>query len=203
MTNPSIEGSGDDVLRVVVAEDEALIRLDLVEALRESGYDVVGEASDGETALELIRDRGPDVALLDISMPLLDGLSVAKAVSEDMVCAVVIVTAHSQRELVSRAAEAGAMAYVVKPFTPRELAPAIELARTRFQEIVALQADVGDLAERLEGRRLVDRAKAALIAAYGLTEAEAFRLMQKRAMDERSSMAAVARQVLRLDDDRD
>ena len=183
-------------MKVLVAEDEALIRLDLTETLRDLGYEVVAEAADGESALQLARSVPVDVALVDISMPLLDGLSVAAEISQAGTCAVVVVTAFSQREVVARAVEAGAMAYVVKPFTPADLAPAIELARTRFAELRALQDNVGELTDRLESRKTIERAKAALVAAYGMSEADAFRFLQKKAMDDRVPMAAVAEQVL-------
>jgi response regulator NasT len=185
-----------EVVRVLVAEDEALIRLDLVESLRDLGYQVVAEAGDGEAALRLASQQLVDVALLDISMPLLDGLSVARELTAAGTCAVVIVTAFSQREVVARAVAAGAMAYVVKPFTPADLPPAIELARTRFAELRALQDNVGELTGRLAARKTIEQAKAALVAAYGMTEADAFRFLQKKAMDDRVSMAAVAEQVL-------
>jgi AmiR/NasT family two-component response regulator len=183
-------------VRVLVAEDEALIRLDLVESLRDLGYEVAAEAADGESALRLARSVPIDVALLDISMPLLDGLSVASELTAAGTCAVVVVTAFSQREVVARAVEAGAMAYVVKPFTPADLAPAIELARTRFAELRALQDNVGELTDRLAARKVIEQAKAALVTAYGMSEADAFRFLQKKAMDDRVPMAAVAEQVL-------
>ena len=185
-----------DEVRVLVAEDEALIRLDLVESLTELGYTVVAEAGDGESALQAAQSIPIDVALLDVSMPLLDGLSVAKELTAQRTCAVVVVTAFSQREVVARAVEAGAMAYVVKPFTPADLAPAIELARTRFAELRSLQDNVGELSERLAARKVIEQAKAALVKAYGMTEADAFRFLQKKAMDDRVSMAEVAAQVL-------
>lgn len=191
-----VEMAEQGTVRVLVAEDEALIRLDLVESLRDLGYEVVAEAADGETALRLARSVPLDVALLDISMPLLDGLSVASELTAAGTCAVVVVTAFSQREVVARAVEAGAMAYVVKPFTPADLAPAIELARTRFAELRALQDNVGELTDRLAARKVIEQAKAALVAAYGMSEADAFRFLQKKAMDDRVSMAEVAEQVL-------
>lgn len=190
-----VHDQGDPV-RVLVAEDEALIRLDLVEGLRELGFDVVAEAADGEAALRLAQSIPVDVALLDVSMPLLDGLSVAAELTAQRTCAVVVVTAFSQREVVSRAVEAGAMAYVVKPFTPADLAPAIELARTRFAELRQLQDNVGELSDRLAARKVIEQAKAALVKAYGMTEADAFRFLQKKAMDDRVPMATVAAQVL-------
>lgn len=190
------EVSDSEPVRVLVAEDEALIRLDLVESLRDLGYDVVAEAGDGESALRLAQEVPIDVALLDVSMPLLDGLSVAAELSSAGVCAVVVVTAFSQREVVARAVEAGAMAYVVKPFTPADLAPAIELARTRFAELRALQDNVGELTDRLASRKVIERAKSALVQAYGMSESDAFRFLQKKAMDDRVAMAVVAEQIL-------
>jgi response regulator NasT len=187
---------GPAPVRVLVAEDEALIRLDLVETLRELGYDVVAEAGDGETALRLAGELDIDVALLDVSMPLLDGLSVAAELTARRRCAVVVVTAFSQRDVVARAVEAGAMGYVVKPFSPRDLAPAIELARTRFAELRSLQHDVGELSDQLAARKVIERAKAALVKAYGMSESDAFRFLQKKAMDDRVPMAVVAEQVL-------
>jgi response regulator NasT len=184
-------------VRVLVAEDEALIRLDLVESLRELGYEVVAEAGDGEQALRLATTIDLDVALLDVSMPLLDGLSVAAELAAHRRCAVVVVTAFSQRDVVARAVEAGAMGYVVKPFTPADLAPAIELARTRFAELVALQHDIGTLSGQLAARKTIEQAKAVLVKAYGMTEADAFRFLQKKAMADRVPMASVAEQVLR------
>lgn len=187
---------GAEDVRVLVAEDESLIRMDLVEILRDAGYRVVASVGDGESALDEARKQHPDVALLDISMPGMDGLAVASILSAERVCAVVLVTAYSQREIVSRAAASGALAYVVKPFSPADLVPAIELARSRFEELEALHGDVGELRSKLEDRRVLERAKGSLMAAYGLSESEAWRLLQKQAMDQRTSMAAVARRVL-------
>jgi two-component system, response regulator PdtaR len=182
--------------RIVVAEDEALIRLDLVEMLREDGYDVVGEAGDGAEAVRLVEELRPDVAVLDVKMPGLDGLSAAEQIAERRLAAVVMLTAFSQRELVERARDAGALAYVVKPFTRADLAPAIEIALSRHAEIVALEAEVADLAEQFETRKRVDRAKSVLMTQLGLTEPQAFRWIQKTSMDRRLSMREVADAVL-------
>ena len=182
--------------RIVVAEDEALIRLDMVEMLREEGYDVVGEAGDGAEAVRLVEEHRPDVAVLDVKMPGLDGLSAAEQIGERRLAAVVMLTAFSQRELVERARDAGALAYVVKPFTRADLVPAIEIALSRHAELVALEAEVADLAERFETRKRVDRAKSVLISQLGLSEPEAFRWIQKTSMDRRLSMREVADAVL-------
>lgn len=182
--------------RVLVAEDEALIRLDLVEMLGEEGYDVVGQAADGQTAVDLARALRPDVVILDVKMPVLDGLSAAEQIARERFAAVVMLTAFSQRELVDRAKAAGAMAYLVKPFSKADLLPAIEIAQSRFAQIAALEAEVDDLAGRLAGRKLVDRAKAVLQTEHGLTEPAAFRWIQKTAMDARLPMATVAERVI-------
>jgi response regulator NasT len=182
--------------RVVVAEDEALIRLDLAEMLGEEGYDVVGQAADGEQAVALAEELQPDLVVLDVKMPKLDGISAAARIAEQRIAPVVILTAFSQRELVDRASAAGAMAYLVKPFSKSDLVPAIEMARSRFAEIRQLEAEVSDLADRLETRKLVDRAKAILQQALGISEPEAFRWIQKTAMDLRLSMRAVAEGVV-------
>ncbi len=182
--------------RVVVAEDEALIRLDLVEMLREEGYDVVGEAGDGEQAVRLAEEHRPDLVVLDVKMPVLDGISAAERIVRARIAPVVMLTAFSQRELVERARDAGAMAYVVKPFGKADLVPAIELALARHAEMAGLEAEVADLGERLETRKLLDRAKAALQARFGMTEAQAFRWLQKASMDRRLTMREVARTVI-------
>ncbi len=182
--------------RIVVAEDEALIRLDLVELLREEGYDVVGEAGDGEEAIRLVEELRPDVVVLDVKMPGLDGLSAAERIGEQRLAAIVMLTAFSQRELVERARDAGPLAYVVKPFTRADPAPAIEIALSRHAELVALEAEVADLAERFETRKRVDRAKSMLMGSLGLTEPDAFRWIQKTSMDRRLSMREVADAVL-------
>ncbi|WP_067475951.1 ANTAR domain-containing response regulator [Actinomadura hibisca] len=182
--------------RVVIAEDEALIRLDLKEMLQEDGYEVVGEAGDGETAVRLASELKPDLVILDVKMPVLDGISAAERISAERVAPVVMLTAFSQRELVQRATEAGAMAYLVKPFTKTDLAPVIEVAVSRYAEMRALEAEVAGLHDRLETRKLVDRAKSVLQEAHGWTEPEAFRWIQKTSMDRRLTMRAVAEAVL-------
>lgn len=181
---------------VVIAEDEALIRLDLREMLEEEGYRVVGEAGNGEQAVELVERLRPDLALLDVRMPVMDGITAAERIVASRICAVVMVTAYSQREQVERARDAGAMAYVVKPFTIADLVPAIEIARSRFAEMSALASEVADLAERLETRKLVERAKSRLQERFAMSEPESFRWIQRTAMDKRTSMADVARLVL-------
>ena len=182
--------------RVVIAEDEALIRLDLKEMLEEEGYVVIGEAADGETAITLTQSLRPDLVILDVKMPVLDGISAAERIAADHLAPVVILTAFSQRELVERARDAGAMAYLVKPFTKADLVPAIEIAVSRFQEISALESEVGTLRDRLEVRKLLDRAKGLLQSQRGITEAEAFRWIQKTSMDRRMTMRAVSEEVL-------
>jgi response regulator NasT len=182
--------------RVVIAEDEALIRLDLKEMLDEEGYDVVGEAGDGARAVELAKELRPDLVILDVKMPVLDGISAAEQIVQGRVAPVVILTAFSQKDLVERAREAGAMAYLVKPFQKKDLLPAIEMATSRFAEIVALEAEVADLTGRLEARKLIDRAKGVLQTEHGLSEPDAFRWVQRAAMDQRRSMRAVAQDVV-------
>jgi AmiR/NasT family two-component response regulator len=182
--------------RVVLAEDEALIRLDLKEMLEEEGYEVVGEAGDGETAVTMARDLRPDLVVMDIKMPGVDGLTAAERISESRLAPVLILTAFSQKDLVERAAQAGAMGYLVKPFQKTDVVPAIELAVARHQERVALDEEVTGLQDRLETRRLVDRAKGILMDRYGMKEADAFRFLQKAAMDGRLRMQEVARRVL-------
>jgi response regulator NasT len=189
--------------RVVIAEDEALIRLDLKEMLEEDGYVVAGEAADGELAVKLATELRPDLVIMDIKMPGLDGISAAERISAERIAPVVILTAFSQRELVQRASEAGAMAYLVKPFTRADLVPAIEVAVSRFAEIVALDGEAASLRDRLEVRKLVDRAKGRLQDQRGLTEAAAFRWIQKSSMDRRMTMRAVAEEVLTADEPAD
>ncbi len=182
--------------RVIVAEDESLIRIDIVEILRDNGFDVVGEAADGEKAVALAEELRPDIVVMDVKMPLLDGISAAEILTKRHIAPVVLLTAFSQRELVERAAEAGALAYVVKPFTPNDLIPAIDIALTRYQQITALEDEISDLAERLETRKVLDRAKGILNDTMGLTEPEAFRWIQKASMDRRLSMREVAQTVI-------
>jgi response regulator NasT len=182
--------------RIIVAEDEAIIRMDLIEMLREAGYNVIGEAANGREAISLARHLKPDLAILDVKMPEIDGISAAELIVSEKLAAVLMLTAFSQRELVERARDAGAMAYLVKPFSISDLTPAIEMALGRYAQIQALEAEVGELGERLEVRKLVDRAKGVLMANLGITEPEAFKWIQKAAMDQRSSMSAVSEGVL-------
>lgn len=186
--------------RVLVAEDEALIRLDLKEMLEEEGYAVVGEAGDGEEAVRLAEQLAPDLVILDVKMPVLDGISAAEQIVGKRIAPVVMLTAFSQRELVERAVEAGAMAYLVKPFAKSDLLPTIEVAVSRHAQLAALEKEVDDLTERLETRKLVDRAKGRLQTEHGLSEPEAFRWIQKTSMDRRTSMRAVAESVLAGDE---
>lgn len=182
--------------RVVIAEDEALIRLDLKEMLQEEGYTVVGEAGDGERAVELARELVPDLVILDVKMPVMDGISAAEKIAGEGLAPVLMLTAFSQRDLVERARDAGAMAYLVKPFSKSDVVPAIEIAVSRFNELKTLTQEVADLAQRLETRKLVDRAKSVLQTQYGLTEPAAFRWIQKTSMDRRLSMHQVAEAVI-------
>ncbi|MET7765027.1 response regulator [Streptomyces sp. NPDC005336] len=182
--------------RVVIAEDEALIRLDLKEMLEEEGYSVVGEAGDGETAVALAQEHRPDLVILDVKMPVLDGISAAERIAAERIAPVLMLTAFSQRELVERARDAGAMAYLVKPFSKSDVVPAIEMAVSRFTELKTLEQEVADLSQRLETRKLVDRAKSILQTQYGLTEPAAFRWIQKTSMDRRLSMQQVAEAVI-------
>ena len=199
MTEEAAEASGVVTApqrRVLVAEDEALIRLDLVEMLREEGYQVVGQAGDGEEAIKLAAELKPDLVILDVKMPKLDGIEAASKITGDRVAPVVILTAFSQRDLVERARDAGTMAYLVKPFAKRDLVPAIELAISRFAELQALESEVAGLTDRLETRKVIDRAKGLLMTAQSLSEPEAFRWIQRTAMDRRTTMKAVAEAVV-------
>jgi AmiR/NasT family two-component response regulator len=196
VTNAEAPAKDPSAARVVVAEDEVLIRRDLVEMLSEEGYDVVGEAGDGEAAVALATELRPDFVVMDVKMPKMDGISAAEQIAGERIAPVIMLTAFSQRELVERAAQAGAMAYVVKPFGKADLVPAIEIARVRFAEIQAVEAEVSDLTERLASRKAVDRAKGLLQAGLGLSEPEAFRWIQKTAMDLRKSMREVAEGVI-------
>ncbi|MBT1192433.1 response regulator [Rhodococcus kroppenstedtii] len=184
--------AGSRARRVVVAEDESLIRLDLVEMLREEGYEVVGEAADGQRAVDLARETRPDLVIMDIKMPRRDGIDAASEIAAERVAPVVILTAFGQRELVERARDAGAMAYLIKPFSKTDLVPAVELATSRFAEITALEGEVADLKDRLDTRKLVDRAKGLLMTSQSLSEPEAFKWIQRAAMDRRTTMKAVA-----------
>ena len=188
--------TGAAARRAVVAEDEALIRMDVVETLRDAGFDVVGEAGNGEEAVALAIALKPDVVVMDVKMPVLDGISAAEQIGKANVAPVVLLTAFSQTELVERARDAGAMAYVVKPFSPADLLPAVEIAISRYQQIRSLEAEVADLTERFETRKRVDRAKGLLMTKMGLTEPESFRWIQKTSMDRRLTMREVADAVI-------
>jgi AmiR/NasT family two-component response regulator len=183
-------------IRVVIAEDEAIIRLDLKETLEEEGYEVVGQTGRGDEAVQLVHDLKPDLAILDVKMPGMDGLEAASQISADKQAAVLILTAFSQRDLIEKARDAGALAYLVKPFQKSELIPAVEVALGRFQEMKALQDQNLSLAEQLETRKLVDRAKGILMDKHGLSEADAFRFVQKTAMDTRATLKSVAQDVI-------
>jgi two-component system, response regulator PdtaR len=182
--------------RVLIAEDEALIRLDLAEMLGEEGYEVVGEAGDGESAVRLAEELKPDLCIFDIKMPIMDGLAAAEKVAGARIAPVIILTAFSQRDLVERARAAGAMAYLVKPFQKSDLVPAIEIALSRHSEVAALEAEVAGLADRLETRKAVERAKGALMTQYGMTEPQAFKWIQRTAMDHRMTMREVAERII-------
>lgn len=184
-----------DALRVVVVEDEGLIRMDVVATLQEAGYEVVGEGADGEEAIKLATDLEPDLIVMDIKMPKLDGISAAEKIGE-LKIPVVLLTAFSQSDLVARAAAAGAMAYVTKPFKPTDLLPAIQIALSRHEELTSLEAEIADLSERLETRKIMDRAKGLLQSKMKLSEPESFRWIQKASMDRRLTMAQVAKAVV-------
>ena len=182
--------------RVLIAEDEALIRLDLKEMLEEEGYAVVAEVGDGQQAVDRAVELRPDLVILDIQMPVLDGLSAAEKIAGDRIAPVIVLTAFSQRDLVERARDAGAMAYLVKPFGKNDLVPAIEVARARFTEMSALDAEVRTLEDRLEARKVIEKAKGKLMTEQGMSEADAFRHIQRTAMNERTSMRAFADRIL-------
>ena len=182
--------------RVLIAEDEALIRLDLREMLEEEGYDVCGEAGDGRAAIDMARALRPELVILDVAMPVLDGIAAAEEIARQRIAPVVILTAFSQRDLVEKAREAGAMAYLVKPFQRKDLLPTIEMALSRYGELVGLEAEVDDLNDRLTARKAVDRAKGVLMTEHGMTEPEAFRWIQRLSMDRRTTMRAVAEAVV-------
>lgn len=182
--------------RVVIAEDEALIRLDLAEMLAEEGYDVVGLAGDGEAAVKLAFELRPDVVMMDVKMPKLDGIAAAAQIAEARIAPVVMLTAFSQRELVERARQSGAMAYLVKPFTKSDLVPAIEMALSRFAEMIALEQEVGDLTDQLATRKAIERAKGLLQETLQISEPDAFRWIQRTAMDLRLTMLQVAQGVI-------
>lgn len=192
VTEPDAAARASAVRRVVIAEDEALIRMDLAEMLAEEGYEVVGQAGDGQRAIELARELRPDLVILDVKMPVLDGIAAAEAIAGERIAPVVILTAFSQRDLVVRARDAGAMAYLVKPFQRGDLVPAIEMAVSRYAEIALLEREVSDLQESLATRKSVDRAKGVLQEQLSLSEPDAFRWIQKTAMDLRLSMKQVA-----------
>jgi response regulator NasT len=182
--------------RVVIAEDEAIIRLDLKELLQEEGYEVVGETGRGDEAVELVRDLVPDLVILDVKMPGLDGLSAARHIAAERLAAVLILTAFSQRDLVEQARDAGALAYLVKPFQKSDLIPAIEVALARHAELTSLERHVGDLEERLEARKLIDRAKGKLMDQHGMDEQAAWRFIQTQAMNNRVKVQVIAQRVI-------
>jgi two-component system, response regulator PdtaR len=182
--------------RVVIAEDEAIIRLDLKELLQEEGFDVVAETGRGDEAVELVRTLRPDLAILDIKMPGLDGLAAAREITNDRLAAVLVLTAFSQRDLVEQARDAGAMSYIVKPFQKSDLIPAIEIALGRHAELQSLESEVSDLHERLEARKAIDRAKGVLMDKHGRSEQEAWRFLQKEAMNRRARVHEVAELVV-------
>ena len=195
--------TADKPRRVLVAEDEALIRLDLAEMLREEGYDVVGEAGDGQEAVDMAEELRPDLVIMDVKMPRRDGIDAASEIASKRIAPIVVLTAFSQRDLVERARDAGAMAYLVKPFNVTDLIPAIEVAVSRFGEITALETEVANLSDRLETRKLVERAKGLLQSKHQMTESEAFKWIQRAAMDRRTTMRRVAEVVLESLDEPD
>lgn len=192
-----VEATTETKTRIVIAEDEAIIRLDLKESLEDEGYEVVGETGRGDEAVELVRDLKPDAVILDIKMPGKDGITAAREINQDRLAAVLLLTAFSQRDLIKQASEAGALAYLVKPFQRSELVPAIELALGRFRDLRAIEGEAAELQARLETRKAVDRAKGKLMDEQGMTEGDAYRFIQQRAMEERSNMRVVADEVLK------
>lgn len=195
-SSPGSAGGSSPAFRVIIAEDDPLIRLDLRESLEEEGYEVVGEAGNGAEAIELVRQLRPDLAILDIKMPEVDGLVAAREIVGQRLAAVIVLTAFSQRDLIEQARDAGALNYLIKPFERTELVPAIELAIARFRELVALSDQAEALSEQLETRKIVDRAKGRLMDAHGMNEQDAFRFLQTTAMGSRASMREVANQIL-------
>ncbi|MFC7492494.1 MULTISPECIES: ANTAR domain-containing response regulator [unclassified Knoellia] len=194
-STPGTSGTPDSTptaKRILVAEDEAIIRLDLAEMLGEAGYDVVGQASNGEQAVQMATELRPDLVVMDVKMPVLDGISAAEQIGKERICPVVMLTAFSQTELVERARDAGVMAYIVKPFTATDVVPAIDIALSRWGELKTLESEVADLGERLETRKSVDRAKGVLMTKLKISESEAFRWIQKTAMDRRMGMKEVS-----------
>ena len=183
-------------IRVVIAEDEAIIRLDLKETLEEEGYQVVGETGRGDKAVDLVRELRPDLAILDIKMPGMDGIEAARLITKDRICGVLVLTAFSQREVIEQARDAGALAYLVKPFQKTDLVPAIEVAIARFREMQALNGEVDALEEQLETRKSIDRAKGILIDQCSMSESDAYGFIQRGAMNHRSTMKAVADMVI-------
>ncbi len=201
MPDPSARSGVDsaaDAVRIVLAEDEAIIRMDLRETLEEEGYTVVGETSRGDQVLDMVRDKRPDVAILDVKMPGTDGITAAARIRDEQLCAVLLLTAFSQRELIAQAADAGALAYLVKPFERAELVPAVEVALVRFRELVALNRQVERAEARLEARKAIDRAKGRLMDAASMSEADAYRRIQHQAMGERRPMADVAAEIIEM-----
>jgi response regulator NasT len=196
MTAPVVERTSLVTIRVVIAEDEAIIRLDLKESLEEEGYQVVGEAGRGDRAVELVRELRPDLAILDIKMPGVDGLTAARTIASERICAVLMLTAFSQRDIIEEARDAGALAYLVKPFQKNDLIPAIEVAIGRFRELQQLDSEVDALGEQLEARKVIDRAKGILMDECGLKESDAFTFIQRTAMSERCRMRDVAERIV-------
>lgn len=195
-TPPVEPAASEGSLRILVAEDEAIIRLDLAEMLAEAGHEVIGQANNGETAVELVKELRPDLVIMDVKMPVMDGITAAEEIGKERICPVIMLTAFSQKELVERARDAGVMAYIVKPFTPKDVIPAIDIARSRWAEVKALESEIADLGDRLETRKAVDRAKGILMSKLKITEADAFRWIQKTAMDRRMGMREVADAVI-------